>query len=177
MNLIKSIVRQIHEKILSYCSSEQRIKYLRRKGVKIGQNCIISTLSFSTEPFLIEIGNHVAISSDTVFITHDGSIRCFIDELQGGIFGKIKIGNNVSIGIKCIIILNTSIGDNCIIGAGSVLRGHFPENSVIMGNPAKVVYNMNIQKLLFRQSPGFLPTNNLIKKESIKIVKKHFGIE
>lgn len=90
MNKLKNIVKQIHQKILLESSSERRINYLRKQGIKIGRNCIINTMSFSSEPFLIEIGNDVGISSGTVFITHDGTIRCFYDELQGGIFGKIK---------------------------------------------------------------------------------------
>lgn len=177
MKLINNIFMQIHEKILSYCSSERKNEYLRRKGMKIGQNCSIRTMSFSTEPFLIEIGNDVGISTGTQFVTHDRSIRCFRDEIQGGIFGKIKIGNNVMIGINCIILLNTTIGDNCIVGAGSVVRGHFPGNSVILGNPAKVVLSMNMQKMIFHSSPGFIKTNNLPEKEARKLVKKHFGIE
>jgi acetyltransferase-like isoleucine patch superfamily enzyme len=134
-------------------------------------------MSYSTEPFLIDIGNHVAIAYGTKFITHDGSVWCFKGELEGGIFGKITIGDNVCIGMDCIILLNTTIGNNCIVGAGSVIRGQFPDNSVIIGNPAKVVLNMNIQKMLFRYNPGFVKTNDLAVSEVRKLVKKHFDIE
>ena len=172
-----AILKQIHEKILENGTVERRVTYLRRQGAKIGQNCVINTVSFSTEPFLIEIGNNVAISSGAQFITHDGSVRCFRDELEGGIFGKIKIGNNVFIGTNCIILLNTTIGDNSIVGAGSIVRGHFPDNSVIIGNPAKVVLNTNIQRILYRHNPGFVKTNNLTTSEAQKLVKKHFGLD
>lgn len=177
MNLIKSIYKQIYEKILLRSSQERRINYLRKQGIKIGQNCIINTMSFSTEPYLIEIGNQAIITSDTQFITHDGAIHCFREEFDGIICGKIKIGNNVFIGSNSIILLNTIIGNNCIVGAGSVVRGKFPENSVIIGNPAKVVSNTNIQKMIFRQNPGFLKTINLTPSEKEKLIKKHFGIE
>lgn len=177
MKYIKKIVIRIYEIILDMGSREEKINYLRKKGVKIGQDCEIRTMLFSTEPYLIEIGNKVRIASGTQFITHDGSIRSFHDELKGGIFGKIKVGNNVFIGINCIILLNTTIGDNCIIGAGSVVRGQFPENSIIIGNPAKVVSNTTIQKMFFRNNQGFIATNNLTEAEKDKMVKKHFGIE
>ena len=121
-----TILTSIHKAILEHSSFERKINYLRKKGVKIGKNCIIYTLSFSTEPYLIELGDHVAIGGDTKFITHEGSLTVFGDNLNGWLYGKIKIGNNVFIGINCIILLNTTIGDNCIIGAGSVVRGHFP---------------------------------------------------
>jgi acetyltransferase-like isoleucine patch superfamily enzyme len=164
--------------LLKKASDKVKINYMRRQGMKIGQNCHINTMSFSTEPYLIEIGNHVAIAAGTDFITHDGAIWCFREELgHADIFGKIKIGNNVFIGNNCTILPNTIIGDNCIVGAGSVVRGKFPDNSVIFGNPAKEVLKMNVQKFLYLQNPGFLITQNLSDSEKAKIIKKHFGIE
>lgn len=172
-----TILTRLHEKILEYGTAEHRIKYLRRQGIKIGQDCTINTLSFSTEPYLIEIGDKVAIANGTKFITHDGSVRCFRDEFEGAIYGKIKIGNNVVIGMDCIILYNTTIGNNCIVGAGSIVRGQFPDNSVIIGNPAKVALNVNIQKMFYRNNPGLIETNNMKGSEKDKLVKKRFGIE
>lgn len=177
MEFLVVIYHKFVKQLLNNWSSDRRIKYLRKQGMKIGQGCIINTIQFSTEPFLIEIGNNVLISSGTYFITHDGSISCFQNELQGGIYGKIKIGNNVNIGMNTIILYNTTIGNNCIIGAGSVVRGRFPDDSVIIGNPAKVVSSMGIQKMIFRNSRGFVKTNNLTIREYRALVKKHFGIE
>lgn len=173
---MRNIIRQVYEKILLKSSLESRTRYLRKQGVKIGHDCIISTMSFSTEPYLVEMGNKVRISGDTQFITHDGSLKCFQNEIDGEIFGKIKIGNNVFIGSSSIILLNTTIGDNCIVGAGSVVRGYFPENSVIVGNPAKVILSMDIQKMLFRNNIGLVKTKNLSQKEKDNLIKKHFGI-
>lgn len=159
-------------------SDETRIRYLRKKlGVKIGKNCRIRTMSFSTEPYLIEIGDHVAVAANTQFITHDGATWCFEDEIDGGVFGRIKIGNNVFIGINCIILLNTNIGDNCIVGAGSVVRGTFPEGSIICGNPAQVISKTSIQRMLFKQNPGLLKTNNLTQKQKDELIKEYFGIK
>jgi acetyltransferase-like isoleucine patch superfamily enzyme len=177
MNFLRKILKIIQEKILAHASTGARIKYLRKQGVRIGQDCNIYTLSFSTEPFLIELGNHVAISAGTEFITHDGSVFCFEKEIDGQVFGRIKIGNNVFIGINTTILYNTIIGDNCIVGAGSVVRGQFPSNSVIMGNPAKVVLKKEMLKILFLQNPGLVKTNNLSVAEANKLVKAHFNIE
>ena len=176
MKWLPWILNHLQEKVLPHASSEARINYLRRKGVKIGDNCRIDTLCFSTEPYLVEIGNHVAIAAGTQLITHDGSVRCFPGEVEGGIFGRIKVGDNVFIGTRCIILLNSKIGNNCIVGAGSIVRGQFPDNSVIFGNPAKVIMNTEMQKMLFRHNPGLVRTNNLTSEAAHKMIKEHFGI-
>jgi acetyltransferase-like isoleucine patch superfamily enzyme len=176
--LLRRILNSLYKKVLERSGSDKRISYLRKHGMKIGECCHFETLEFSTEPYLIEIGDHVGIALGTVFITHDGGVWCFRKELvNGDIFGRIKVGNNVFIGTNCTILPNTIIGDNCIVGAGSVLRGKFPDNSVIIGNPARVVTNMNMQKFLYKQNPGFMTTNNLTDKQKKQIVKKHFGLE
>jgi len=176
MKFIINILKSLHRLLLLKDSQEKRIKYLRRQGVRIGKNCLIDTMFFSTEPYLIEIGDHARIAGGTLFITHDGSVSCFPEEVNGGIFGKIKVGNNVFIGNNSIILLNTSIGNNCIIGAGSVVRGHFPDDSVIIGNPAKVIMKTSFQKMIFLQNPGLVRTNNLTESECTKLIKKHFDI-
>ena len=177
MNYLKRVWESIFKLLILKASDEKRIQYLRKNGMKIGQRCRIRTISFSTEPYLIEIGDHVAVAANTQFITHDGATWCFEEEVDGGgIFGKIIIGNNVFIGINCIILSNTTIGDNCIVGAGSVVRGHFPENSIIAGNPAHVISKTNVQRMLYRQNPGLLKTRNMTMAQKDKLVREHFGI-
>jgi putative colanic acid biosynthesis acetyltransferase WcaB len=50
-----------------------------------------------------------------------------------------KIGNNVDIGVNCVILGNITIGNNVIIGAGSVVLKNIPDNSVVVGNPARII--------------------------------------
>jgi acetyltransferase-like isoleucine patch superfamily enzyme len=176
MNL-RYLLQRFQLALLEKAGSKRRIKYWRKQGMKIGNNCYINNVNFSTEPYLIEIGDHVAIAAGTDFITHDGAIWCFREEIKNAdVFGKIKIGNNVFIGNNCTILPNTFVGDNCIIGAGSTVRGQFPDNSVIIGNPAKVVMTTSMQKLLYLQNPNFLKTQGLSYKEKSEIIKKHFNI-
>lgn len=177
MNFNQKFLR-IKLAVLKKAGNECKIRYFRGQGMKIGQNCFINTVSFSTEPYLIEIGNHVAIAGGVEFVTHDGAIWCFREEIENAdVFGKIKIGNNVFIGNNCTILPNTFVGDNCIIGAGSIVRGQFPDNSVIIGNPAKVVMTISMQKLLYLQNPGMLKISNLSDSEKKQIIKKHFDID
>jgi len=178
MNYLKRIWESIIKILMLKASDEKRIRYLRKLGVKIGDRCRVRTMSFSTEPYLIEIGNHTAVAAGSQFITHDGATWVFEDDVEGGgIFGKIVVGNNVFIGINCILLSNTTIGDNCIVGAGSVVRGHFPENSVIAGNPAQIISKTGIQRMLSKQNAGLLKTKNLSITQKDKLVREHFGIK
>lgn len=177
MNL-RYILQRLTLTFISKAGSSTRIRYWRNQGMRIGKNCLINNVNFASEPYLIEIGDHVAVAAGTDFITHDGAVWCFRDELRNAdVFGKIKIGNNVFIGNNCTILPNTIIGDNSIVGAGSTVRGQFPDNSVIIGNPAKVVLSMSMQKLLYLQNPNFLTIRDLNPKEKKRVIKQHFGIK
>ena len=58
-----------------YISQEKYIQYLKGMGVKIGENCeIYKDVLFGSEPYLVEIGNHVRITSGCKFVTHDGGV-------------------------------------------------------------------------------------------------------
>lgn len=86
----------------------------------------------------ISIGNNCAISWGVTMI--DGDHHQVISSNHNSNYvGNIKIGNHVWIGCNCTILRNTTIGDNCIVAAGSVVKGDFPPGSMIAGNPARVV--------------------------------------
>jgi acetyltransferase-like isoleucine patch superfamily enzyme len=53
--------------------------------------------------------------------------------------GPVEIGNNVWIGDKATILPGVTIGDNCIVAANAVVTKSIPENSIVAGNPAKVI--------------------------------------
>lgn len=96
---------------------------------------------------LIHFGKNIVISRNVLLLTHDFSIETgFVSigkstvEGEAYVLSDIYIGDNCFIGANVTILPGTIIGDNCIVGAGSVLPGkRYPSNSVIVGNPAKVV--------------------------------------
>ena len=51
----------------------------------------------------------------------------------------IRVGNNVWIGAQVCVLPGVSIGNNCVIGAGSVVTHDIPDNSLAVGNPCRVV--------------------------------------
>jgi acyl-[acyl carrier protein]--UDP-N-acetylglucosamine O-acyltransferase len=92
----------------------------------------------------VELGNDLDINAYFTIITHDFAtfvFRNFYHDFVNG-SGKVKIGNNIVFGRNVTILKGVSIGDNCIIGAGSVVSKSIPSNSVAVGVPAKVVCSL-----------------------------------
>jgi acetyltransferase-like isoleucine patch superfamily enzyme len=119
-------------------------EYFRKQGAQIGEGCFIVPTELGTEPYLIKIGNHVAIAAEVAFGTHDGATWVFRDtvpDLQ--VFGPIVIEDNCVIGLRAIIFPNVRIGRNSVVGAGSVVISDVPPNSLVMGVPARPFGSMD----------------------------------
>ena len=107
---------------------------------------------WSSEPYLITVGDNTTISFDTVFVTHCGETRVLRNlavndqENQTVIYKKIKVGNNCFIGCRCTILPGVTIGNNVIIGAGSVVNRDIPDNMVCAGIPAKIICTIDEYK-------------------------------
>lgn len=119
-----------------------KVKVLRFLGVKIGDKTIIYTSLFNFDsffPHLIEIGSNCVISRETLLLTHDYSKNFPQEGLRTMTKGRIKIGDNTFVGIRCIILPGIEIGKNVIVGAGAVVTKSVPDNVVVAGNPAKII--------------------------------------
>lgn len=154
------------------------ISYARFLGVRLGKNVKFYGMKpgmFSTEPWLITIGDDCHITANCTFITHDGGtlvLRKKIPDLE--ITAPIVIGSNVYIGYNSTILYGTEIGDNCIVGACSLVKGKFPANSVIAGVPARVIKSLD--EYLQKAQKESLHLGHLSPKEKEKALKRYFGI-
>lgn len=149
--MLRKIVRRFRN-AKRYNSSESYINYLRSKGVKIGENTyFFSPETTSIDPrksFLIEIGSYCKITSGVTILAHDYS-RSVVRKRDGiniGGSAPTVIGDNCFIGIKATILMGSKIGNNCIIGACSLVHGEFPDDCVIAGNPARVICSIEEYK-------------------------------
>lgn len=156
-------------------------KYARKLGVQIGNNCrLLGKLDFGTEPYLIQLGNHVSISSGTEFITHEGAhwvLKGLNPQKYKDTFGygRITIGNNVYIGTKVIILRGVTIGNNCIVGACSLVNKSLPANGVYAGVPARRICSLEEwEKKFMADMPSFDKDNyhKNKKEEILKIIDK-----
>lgn len=131
--------------------ARRRADYLREHHVfrSIGKNCIFMGRTVPLYPNLIKLGDNVIVSSGVGFNTHDG-IQLILNPYSSTLpeerrhkfresVGCIEIGNNVFIAAGAKIQYNVKIGDYVIVTAGSVITNDIPSNSVVRGNPAKVL--------------------------------------
>ena len=144
---IKQLVKRF---ILGHkATSETYVKYLRSLGMSIGEDVAIYVPTKTTideqYPWMIEIGDHVKIAQGSILLTHDYSWS-ILKAAQGGVIlgssGKIKIGNCVFIGMNAVVTCGVTIGDNVIIGAGSVVTKDCIEPGVYAGTPAKWIMGL-----------------------------------
>lgn len=151
--------------------------YAKRVGVKIGVNCQLGTKELGSEPYLISIGDDFYSSSNIQFVTHDGSVNVlrniFPEHKNADFFGQIKVGNNVFIGYGCIILPNTTIQDNVIVGAGSVVKGLLCKDSVYAGTPAR--YICSIDEYRHKIKENLVPTKGLSYEEKKQFIEKIMG--
>ena len=140
-NFILQWSRDIRHWIHVSCYNDETISsYYRKQGARIGKNCRFRIRFLAPEPYLIDIGDHVFISTGVILHTHDGGVWILREKYPNlRVFGPITIENNCIIGVRTQILPNVRIGRNSIVGAGSVVITDIPPNSIAMGVPARVV--------------------------------------
>ena len=150
--------------------------YARHLGVEIGKNCLIATRRWSSEPYLIVIGNNVQITENVWFYTHGGGniIRDQIPDFD--CFGKIIIEDWAYIGSGSIILPGVTVGKGALVAAGSVVTKSVPRYTVVAGNPARAIctisdyisrneeYNVHTYGLSFEEK----------KKTLLSLSEEHF---
>jgi acetyltransferase-like isoleucine patch superfamily enzyme len=117
------------------------VRAARAMGVVVGEDCRILSLAVSAEYDLISIGDRVTISSDVLFVTHDGAGWLVRDDdgRRHYWLARIAIGNDVIVGARTVIMPGIKIGDRCIVAAGSVVTRSVPDGSIVGGNPARLL--------------------------------------
>lgn len=145
MNIIKKIKIKLFYLLNMNLSSDEFNYVLKKQDIKIGEKTRFFGASKITvdiqRPWLIEIGAYTRITQGTIILQHDYS-RSVLQRKYNDILceaGKTTIGDNCFIGMNSIILMGSHIGNNVIVGAGSVVSGDIPDNSVVCGNPARII--------------------------------------
>ena len=119
-----------------------------QKNAKVGKNCKISSHTFVCEGVTIEdnvfVGHGVMFTNDTYprATSLDGSLQTEADWKVE----KTVVKRGASIGTGTTILPNVCIGENSVVGAGSVVTRDVPASAVVAGNPAKVLRYLETAK-------------------------------
>jgi sugar O-acyltransferase (sialic acid O-acetyltransferase NeuD family) len=120
-----------------YVSSICPLAIIGSYEVKIGIGTnILSQVTISNS---VTVGKGCIIYYN-VIITHDCNIGDFVEiSPSATLLGNVKVGSFSQIGSNATILPNITIGENVIIGAGAVVTKNIPDNTMVLGIPAKVV--------------------------------------
>ncbi len=127
----------------------QRCIIVARYGgkIEIGKNCGISgSTIYSWDS--IKIGDNTRIGANCKIVDNDFHPIDLTPRREGlneeyTKRAPIIIGNDCFIGMNSIILKGTTLGNNVVVGAGSVVHGSFPDNCIIAGNPAKIIKHID----------------------------------
>lgn len=111
------------------------------KGFKMGNNSAIGEFAHLGSAGGIEIGNDVIMGCYISFHSenHNFNDTSKLIREQGVTNKGIVLGNNIWVGAKVTFLDGCTVGNNCVIAAGAVVNGTFPDNVVIGGVPAKIL--------------------------------------
>ncbi len=151
------VKRCIKEKTIVGCATD----IINFSNVTIGAHCLILDHVYlrAGQQGKITIDDYCAINSFAKLFGHGGITigshsqigpNCLLTttthNYQKGLlttFKKITIGKNVWVGAQSIILAGITVGDNSVIGAGSIVTKDIPPNTVTVGNPARVIKNID----------------------------------
>lgn len=185
INSFSNLYNRISNLYFRYFRS--KIDYARHIGVKIGNNCFIATRGWSSEPYLIEIGDNVQLTAGVKIHTHGGGNIVRRDYPHFDVFGKVKIGDWSYIGTNAQIMPGVTIGNRSLVAAGAIVTKSIPDGVVVGGNPARYIctieeyirnnekYNTNTKGLTPIQKQKIivnLPDSKFIVKPILNITQK-----
>ena len=157
---------------------ERKRKFLIAQGARIGKGTRMGcrTGAFGSEPYLITVGENCWFGGGAHLLTHDGGVLVLnnLKKWEKGMdkMGPIKIGNNVYTGVNVLIMPGVTIGDNVVIGAGSIVTHDVPSNCVVLGIPGKVVCSLD--DYYKRACPRVVPTYGMPYKDKKAFLLNHF---
>ncbi len=140
------------------------------KNYPKGMNSTVDGLSE-----LVVIGSNFISAPGSIILAHDASTITHSGKTR---IEKTIIGDDVFLGANSVILAGTIIGNGCIIGAGAIVSKVIPPNSVVVGNPGKVVMTVSeyIQKCEDRNVLYDLPPE-VLKKHGTGVRYTHQEIE
>lgn len=124
--------QRLRNKLYLYATILRRAVLQNVYGMTIGENTRISSTAKldKTNPKGVHIGSHTIVTFQSAILTHD-----FVNRRHVNTY----VGDYCFIGAHSVIMPGVRIGNHCVVGAGSIVTRDVPDNSIVVGNPARVV--------------------------------------
>ena len=134
MNYLKEFIYRLR--------GEYTTEKLMKMGMQVGKNFkrLNGVILDPAHCWLIEIGDNVTLEPRVHILCHDASTKTFLNYTK---IGRVTIGDNVFVGAETVILPGIKIGNNVVIGANSTVTHDVPENSVVVGSPARVIGSLD----------------------------------
>ena len=147
-------------------------------NVYIGSNVGIFERTIINPSDEVYIGDNVGIGGEVMIWTHGA----WLDVMQGfpADFGPVKIGNDVWLPARSIVLPNVEIGNNTVIGIGSIINRNIPEGCFAAGSPCKVLKeNCYPKKLTDKEKFDILEdiVKDYIELSAFKKLQVGIGVE
>lgn len=128
---------------------DKKARIIIGDNTSIGQN--FHVVSYTDD---LIIGNNVTISGNVFISNCDHNYQAIGIHIinQELVYKKTVIGDGCYIGYGAVILAGTMLGKQCIVGANSVVRGEFPDYSVIAGCPGRIVKQYNQEKHIWERA-------------------------
>lgn len=142
--------------------------YLKKQGRlhAQGDGCFISKAANIPDPHLVSIGSNVWITSGCQLLCHDASV-IMINKMRKAHLDRVApivMGNDCFLGNNSVILPGITLGSQTIVGAGSVVTKDVPDDSVVAGNPARLICSLQDYAQKIEVQTRQYPWHHLLQK-------------
>jgi len=129
-----------------------RLVLLRLSGVGIGRDTFVNMNVFFIDNYRgsgsIELGERVAVAPGAMFIADSDPNNSKLNRLpRFHIRGKVTVKEDAWIGANAIILPNITVGQSAVVGAGAIVTKSVDDYAIVVGNPARKVGDVRVEKI------------------------------
>lgn len=131
-NSKRGFLARVRKELRPFALNMRRKYFNTFWGMDIAEDCMISFEAKldKTYPRGVHIGESTAVSFGAVILTHD---------YARDMHAETYIGKQCQIGARSVIMPGITVGDNCVVAIASVVMRDVPPNSLVAGNPARII--------------------------------------
>lgn len=149
---LSRLKRRIADRARGHLSPDRLVSL----GLELGKGAFIARTVYIDPgfPWLVTIGDEATLAPGVIILAHDASMQRHV---RHTLIAPVIIGKRAFIGAGAIVLAGSRIGDDAIVGAGTVVSGEIPDGSIVAGNPAKIIGNVESTSRRHRRAAAQAP--------------------